>query len=83
MKTNEGMENQRVNGKRPEQIKLNIILKRLDEVLNFPYGSSKNEVKKFFKIEKTSLLDFEETVYLIRFVDNILLEFGYDEEKEM
>ena len=69
--------------RRPEQIKLNIILKRLDEVLNFPYGTSKKEVKTYFKIDKTSLLNFEDTVNLIRFVDNILLDFGYDQEKEM
>lgn len=65
------------------KIKLNILFKRLDEVLDFPSGTSKEQVKKYLKIEKTSTLDFEETIYLLRFVDNMLLELGYDEEKEM
>lgn len=64
------------------KIKLNILFKRLDKLLDFPNGTSKQEVKKFLRIEKTSTLDFEETIYVLRFVDNILLELGYDEEKE-
>jgi len=63
--------------------KLHALFKRLDELLELPNGTSKEEVKKFLKIEKTSKLNHEDLSYLVRFVDNILLEFGIDaDEKE-
>jgi hypothetical protein len=65
------------------KIKLNILFKRLDIILELPKGTSKSEVKKFLNIEQTRNLDFEETIYVLRFVDNILLELGYDEAEEM
>lgn len=65
------------------KIKLNILFKRLDIILELPKGTSKKEVKKFLNIEQTRNLDFEETIYVLRFVDNILLELGYDEAKDL
>jgi len=65
------------------KIKLNILLKRLDTILELPKGTSKKEVKKFLNIKETSKLDFEETIYVLRFVDNILLELGYDEAENL
>lgn len=55
----------------------------MDIILELPKGTSKKEVKKFLNIEQTRNLDFEETIYVLRFVDNILLELGYDEAKDL
>ena len=58
-------------------------MKRLDTILELPKGTSKKEVKKFLNIKETSKLDFEQTIYVLRFVDNILLELGYDEAENL
>lgn len=64
--------------------KIHILLKQLDELLELPYGTSKIAVKEHLKIESIGKLNHEELSYLLRYIDNILLENNVDiEEKEV
>lgn len=62
--------------------KIHILFKRLDELLSLPYGTSKVAVKERLEIESIAKLNHEEKSYLLRYLDNILLEFGYDIEEK-
>ena len=62
--------------------KIHIFLKQLDDLLELPYGTCKVAVKEHLKIESISKLNHEELSYLLRYIDNILLENGVDIEEE-
>lgn len=62
--------------------KIHILLKQLDELLELPYGTSKIAVKEHLKIESIGKLNHEELSYLLRYLDNIILENGIDIEEE-
>ena len=61
--------------------KLHQLFDLLDKHFNFPKGTSKNEIKDFLGIKSVSKLEHDELIYLIRFVDNILLSNGIDYEE--
>ena len=58
--------------------KIHVLLNKLDELFELPKGTSKIEVKKHLKIESIKDLNHEEKSYLLRFIDNILLEHNID-----
>lgn len=58
--------------------KIHLLLKQLDDLLQLPYGTCKIAVKEHLKIESISKLNHEELSYLLRYIDNILLENGID-----
>ena len=58
--------------------KIHILFTKLDELFELPKGTSKIEVKKHLKIESIKDLNHEEKSYLLRFIDNILLEHNID-----
>jgi hypothetical protein len=61
--------------------KIHILFKMIDELFTLPYGTSKEVIKERLEIESIAKLDHEEKVYLLRYLDNILLENGYDIEE--
>ena len=58
--------------------KIHVLLSKLDELFELPKGTSKIEVKKHLKIESIGKLEHEDLSYLLRFIDNILLEHNID-----
>lgn len=58
--------------------KIHVLLNKLDELFELPKGTSKIEVKKHLKIESFGKLEHEDLSYLLRYLDNILLENGID-----
>jgi hypothetical protein len=58
--------------------KIHLLFRRIDELLELPYGTSKVAIKEHLEIESISKLDHEDLSYLLRYVDNILLENGID-----
>jgi hypothetical protein len=58
--------------------KIHVLFNRLDELFELPKGTSKIEVKKHLKIESIKDLNHEDLSYLLRFIDNILLENNID-----
>lgn len=58
--------------------KIHILLNKLDELFKLPKGTSKIEVKKHLKIESIGKLEHEDLSYLLRYLDNILLENNID-----
>lgn len=62
--------------------KIHVLLNKLDELFELPKGTSKIEVKKHLKIESIKVLNHEEKSYLLRFIDNILLEHNIDCDEE-
>ena len=58
--------------------KIHLLFNRLDKLFELPKGTSKIEVKKHLKIESIKDLNHEEKSYLLRFIDNILLEHNID-----
>ena len=62
--------------------KIHVLLNKLDELYELPKGTSKTEVKKHLKIESIKNLNYEEKSYLLRFIDNILLEHNIDCDEE-
>ena len=58
--------------------KIHILLIKLDELFKLPKGTSKIEVKKHLKIESIGKLEHEDLSYLLRYLDNILLENNID-----
>ena len=58
--------------------KIHVLFGRLDELFELPKGTSKIEVKKHLKIESIKDLNHEDLSYLLRFIDNILLEHNID-----
>lgn len=62
--------------------KIHLLFNKLDELFELPKGTSKIEVKKHLKIESIKHLNHEEKSYLLRFIDNILLEHNIDCDEE-
>ena len=62
--------------------KIHILFRRIDELLELPYGTSKIAIKERLEIESISKLNHEELSYLLRYTDNILLENGIDIDEE-
>lgn len=62
--------------------KIHLLFKRLDELFELPKGTSKQEVKKHLKIESIKDLEHEDLSYLLRFIDNILLEHNIDIDEQ-
>ena len=62
--------------------KIHVLLNKLDELFELPKGTSKIEVKKHLNIESIKDLNHEEKSYLLRFIDNILLEHNIDCDEE-
>ena len=62
--------------------KIHLLFNKLDELFELPKGTSKIEVKKHLKIESIKDLNHEEKSYLLRFIDNILLEHNIDCDEE-
>lgn len=58
--------------------KIHLLFSRLDELFELPKGTSKIEVKKHLKIESIKDLEHEDLSYLLRYLDNILLEHNID-----
>jgi len=58
--------------------KIHLLFNRLDELFELPKGTSKIEVKKHLKIESIKDLEHEDLSYLLRYLDNILLENNID-----
>lgn len=58
--------------------KIHVLLTKLDELFELPKGTSKIEVKKHLKIESIGKLEHEDLSYLLRYLDNILLENNID-----
>jgi hypothetical protein len=58
--------------------KIHLLFRRIDELLELPYGTSKVAIKERLQIESIGKLDHEDLSYLLRYVDNILLENGID-----
>ena len=58
--------------------KIHLLFSRLDELFELPKGTSKIEVKKHLEIESIKDLNHEDLSYLLRFIDNILLEHNID-----
>jgi hypothetical protein len=58
--------------------KLHLLFRRIDELFNLPYGTSKVAIKERLQIESIGKLEHEDLSYLLRYVDNILLENGVD-----
>jgi hypothetical protein len=58
--------------------KIHLIFRRIDELLELPYGTSKVAIKERLEIESIGKLEHEDLSYLLRYVDNILLENGID-----
>lgn len=58
--------------------KIHVLLTKLDELFELPKGTSKIEVKKHLKIESIGALEHEDLSYLLRYLDNILLEHNID-----
>lgn len=61
--------------------KTHVLLKQLDDLLELPYGTCKIAVKEHLKIESIGKLNHEELSYLLRYLDNIILENGVDIEE--
>jgi hypothetical protein len=62
--------------------KIHVLFNRLDELFELPKGTSKQEVKKHLKIESIKDLEHEDLSYLLRFIDNILLEHNIDIDEQ-
>lgn len=62
--------------------KIHILFRRIDELFKLPYGASKIVVKRHLEIESISKLEHEELSYLLRYLDNILLENNIDCDEE-
>ena len=62
--------------------KIHLLFGRLDEIFELPKGTSKQEVKKHLKIESIKDLEHEDLSYLLRFIDNILLEHNIDIDEQ-
>lgn len=62
--------------------KIHLLFNRLDELFELPKGTSKIEVKKHLKIESIKDLNHEDLSYLLRYLDNILLEHNIDCDEE-
>jgi len=62
--------------------KIHLLFNRLDELFELPKGTSKIEVKKHLKIESIKDLNHEDLSYLLRYLDNILLENNIDIDEE-
>jgi hypothetical protein len=62
--------------------KIHLLFNRLDELFELPKGTSKQEVKKHLKIESIKDLEHEDLSYLLRFIDNILLEHNIDIDEQ-
>ena len=62
--------------------KIHLLFNRLDELFELPKGTSKIEVKKHLEIESIKDLNHEDLSYLLRFIDNILLEHNIDIDEE-
>ena len=58
--------------------KIHLLFNRLDKLFELPKGTSKIEVKKHLEIESIKDLEHEDLSYLLRYVDNILLEHNID-----
>ena len=62
--------------------KIHVLLSKLDELFELPKGTSKIEVKKHLNIESIGALEHEDLSYLLRYLDNILLEHNIDCDEE-
>jgi hypothetical protein len=62
--------------------KIHVLFRRIDELLEIPYGTSKIAIKEHLEIESISKLNHEDLSYLLRYVDNILLENNIDIDEE-
>ncbi len=62
--------------------KIHILFRRIDELLELPYGTSKVAIKERLQIESISKLEHEDLSYLLRYVDNILLEHNIDIDEQ-
>ena len=62
--------------------KIHLLFNRLDELFELPKGTSKIEVKKHLEIESIGKLEHEDLSYLLRYLDNILLEHNIDIDEE-
>ena len=58
--------------------KIHILLRLIDELYSLPKGTTKIEVKKRLQIESIGKLEHEDLSYLLRYLDNILLENNID-----
>jgi hypothetical protein len=58
--------------------KIHLLFGRLDELFELPKGTSKIAIKERLEIESIGKLEHEDLSYLLRYVDNILLENGID-----
>lgn len=58
--------------------KIHLLFNKLDELFELPKGTSKIEVKKHLKIKSIGKLEHENLSYLLRYLDNILLENNID-----
>ncbi len=62
--------------------KIHLLFNRLDELFELPKGTSKIEVKKHLEIESIGKLEHEDLSYLLRYLDNILLEHNIDIDEQ-
>ena len=62
--------------------KIHVLFRRIDELLELPYGTSKVAIKERLQIESISKLEHEDLSYLLRYLDNILLENNIDIDEE-
>jgi hypothetical protein len=62
--------------------KIHLLFSRLDELFELPKGTSKIEVKRHLEIESIKDLNHEDLSYLLRFIDNILLEHNIDIDEQ-
>ena len=62
--------------------KIHVLFNHLDELFELPKGTSKIEVKKHLKIESIGKLEHKDLSYLLRYLDNILLENNIDIDEE-
>ena len=58
--------------------KIHILLRLIDDFYSLPRGTTKIEVKKRLEIESIGKLEHEDLSYLLRYLDNILLENNID-----
>ena len=58
--------------------KIYVLLRLIDELYSLPKGTTKIEVKKRLQIDSIGKLEHEDLSYLLRYLDNILLENNID-----
>jgi hypothetical protein len=62
--------------------KIHLLFNRLDELFELPKGTSKIAIKERLQIESISKLEHEDLSYLLRYLDNILLEHNIDIDEQ-